>query len=585
MPIPKSKRLIRIGIASLYNRKVKSQIKYMYRRVGQNPNERYSFRWQPQFRPDNNGEPEYLKKRLFSWVTKQRSEIGDLPDSTTAPSVNKKPNVRAAKYFWGHSRHGDRRMEDQTEDQSELIKQVHKFYFKYIEQKNIGGYSRAAVQDLLRRIKQQKYRPMGDVNYSPTIRSSDGAAGRSTEEKLIYLAPHLHKMKDFKTTPSEQRIVKKIENTFGGKGVVRDQQLDIKAGTQEAQIVRNFLKSNEKHMIGNLKDLTDLGAGIEVTEKSIMARFGDQLKSISSVGDIKGGTSKERYSKLRTVLREMLIEINNPDTDFALRGEAKRRFEGDQKGRKEAAAAKFYKFAMPTGAGDLLILNIQNQGDKIGLTGGIIPNVADDLGTAAVGKYLGSELTAVAKSTIQKLDSSYQVMYDNIIMQMTENQMTYGLHTGSAGTVTDNPFIPTYHTNIMSQSDFAGRLSNLVNEAFGGYYNTSAWQDFFDPQTQYGNNNAFRQWANDWIKASIQLEADVNELAGKSWKRWMKYQVKPTGVQGNLYSWSNPVSFRPFIMTSKQGVKQATAGEMTAQGRFMSYREAMTNMFGSTFRD
>ena len=101
MAIPKGKRLIRIGLASLYNRKVKSQIKYMYKRVGRSPNERYSFRWQPQFVPDNRGESEYLKKRLFSWVTKERSEAGELPDSTSRPSVNKRPTERAAKYFWG----------------------------------------------------------------------------------------------------------------------------------------------------------------------------------------------------------------------------------------------------------------------------------------------------------------------------------------------------------------------------------------------------------------------------------------------------------------------------------------------------
>jgi len=583
MAIPKGKRLIRIGLASLYNRKVKSQIKYMYRRVGQNPNERYSFRWQPQFVPDNRGESEYLKKRLFSWVTKERSEAGELPDSTSRPSVNKRPTERAAKYFWGYSRHGDRRMQDQTEDEGMLIRQVHKFYHKYIQQKNVAGHSRAAMEDLLRRIKQQKYKPMGDPSYTPTIRSADGAAGRSTEEKLIYLAPHLHKLKDFKTTRNEQAVVRKIRSVYMGNRTVRDQQLDVKANTPEATMIRNFLKSNEKTMIGNLRDLSDLGAGIEVTEKTIVARFGDQLDKVSKVGDLKAGSAKERYAKLRPVLQEMLSEINNPNTKFELRGEAKRRFEGNEKGQKEAASAGAYKFAIPTGAGDLLILHLQNQGDKIGLSAGLLPNVTDDLGTAAVGQYLGSELTAIAKSVIQKSSSKNQIMYDNIIMEMTQNQMFHGLHTGSTGTQTKSPFIPTYHTNIMSQSDFAGRLSNLVNEAFGGYYNSGQWQDFFDPQTQYGNNNAFRRWSMDWIAQSVKLEEDVNQAASNRWKRWMKTQVKPTGIQGSLYSWANPVSFRPFIMTSKQGVKQSTAGEMTAQGRFVSYREAMTNMFGTSF--
>ena len=59
----------------------------MYRRVGQNPNERYSFRWQPQFRPDNNGEPEYLKKRLFLLTKNQMYALlnifGDILDTVT----------------------------------------------------------------------------------------------------------------------------------------------------------------------------------------------------------------------------------------------------------------------------------------------------------------------------------------------------------------------------------------------------------------------------------------------------------------------------------------------------------------------
>ena len=99
MATPKGKRLIQIGLASLYNRKANNSIKYLYRRVGGSPKEKYSFRWQPQFAPNNNTDPEYMKKRIFSWITKRRSDRGELPDSTTSENWQKKPRLESCTLF------------------------------------------------------------------------------------------------------------------------------------------------------------------------------------------------------------------------------------------------------------------------------------------------------------------------------------------------------------------------------------------------------------------------------------------------------------------------------------------------------
>lgn len=84
-----TRRLIRIGYASLYNRKVTNSIQYIYRKVGKRKNDAHSFRWQPTY-TSNEAQPEYVKKRLFSWVTRERGVEGDLPPSESEPGVNSK---------------------------------------------------------------------------------------------------------------------------------------------------------------------------------------------------------------------------------------------------------------------------------------------------------------------------------------------------------------------------------------------------------------------------------------------------------------------------------------------------------------
>jgi hypothetical protein len=131
----------------------------------------------------------------------------------------------------------------------------------------------------------------------------------------------------------------------------------------------------------------------------------------------------------------------------------------------------------------------------------------------------------------------------------------------------------------MTESNFAGVLSKVVNDAFGGYYNQGTWQDFFDPVSPHtqGKRNVFRQWSIEWIAKSISLTKELQEMADNdtNWKSWMKNKVKP-GI--NPYSWSESVHIRPFIFSSKRGQLQREASILTAQGALLDYKGTLASL-------
>jgi hypothetical protein len=582
MATPKGKRLIQIGLASLYNRKANNSIKYLYRRVGGSSKEKYSFRWQPQFAPNNNTDPEYMKKRIFSWITKRRSDRGELPDSTTSknwPKAHRKnPDWRAAHYFWSYrTSEFERRMEAETEDADEAIKRFAKFYQKYIRDMDLPRFSRMAVNDLLRRMKQDGNNKIGKSTHKTIIRSSDGAAARSKEEQLIYLSPHLSDAQSkglISSNPEEKEIMNIISRTKFPP--VRKQQLDIKTGTVESQMIETFIKSRQKEIMTRAADkkafVNNMGAGTEVTQKTLEYRWKEATRKID-MKQHKTKDNKVRFQELMTVVSTMEEDINNANKpDVELRGEAERRF------RDEAKSEKMYTYTIPTAAGDLVLIKVAQKDDAIQLTGGMIPNVEADMGTAAANHMLGAATVAVTKRVLNKLDTSNAMQYGNDMMSFTETEADRLLWMRNPGSkVTENVYAPTYSVNIMSEGDFARCLSTLVNDAFGAYYNQGTWQNFFDPQSQYSENNAFRQWATEWINKSKALTKDLQELADNdtNWKPWMQRKVK-SGT--NPWSWTSPVQLRPFVFTSKRGQLQRQASLMTAQGRFTDYRTALMSL-------
>ena len=582
MATPKGKRLIQIGLASLYNRKANNSIKYLYRRVGGSAKEKYSFRWQPQFVPNNNTDPEYMKKRIFSWITKRRSDRGELPESTTSKNWPKShrtnPDWRAAHYFWSWQRtEGDLRMDAETEDADEAIKRFARFYQKYVRDMNLPRFSRMAVNDLLRRMKQSGNNKIGKSTHKTIIRSSDGAAARSKEEQLIYLAPHLSNAQSkglISPTPEEKEIMKVISRIKFPK--TRAQQLDIKTGTVESEMIEAYIKSRQKDIMTRAADkeafINNMGAGTEVTQKTLEHRWEEATRSIN-MNKHKTKGNKARFADLMTVVRTMEEDINNPNKkDVELRGEARRRF------KKEAKSEKMYTYTIPTAAGDLVLIKVSQKNDEIHLTGGMIPDVKSDMGTAAANHMLGAATTAVAKRVLNKVGTSNAIQYDNDMMSYTETTAERLLWMRNPGSkVTENVYAPTFSVNIMSEGNFARNLSTLVDEAFGAYYNQGTWQNFFDPQSQYSENNAFRQWASEWINKSISLTKDLKELADNdtNWKPWMQRKVK-SGT--NPWTWTSPVQLRPFVFTSKRGQLQRQASLMTAQGRFTDYRTALMSL-------
>ena len=581
-PSKGGKRLIQIGLASLYNRKINNSIRYLYRRVTESPKEKYSFRWQPQFYPDNTTEEEYMKKRTFSWVTKRRSDRGELPESTTSENWSKShrnnPDWRAAHYFWSYrTSEFERRMDAETDDPDDLIKRFAKFYQKYMQEMDLPRWSSLAVSDLLRRIKQSGNNKIGKSTHKTTIRSSDGAAARSQEEKLVYLAPHLNKAASkglLSEKPSEKDIIKTISKIKFPP--MRAQQLDIKTGTPESEMIENYIKSRKKDIIKeahiSTKAFTEkMGAGTDITMKGIFYRWEDATRNM----DLKKHKAKgkeARYAELMSVLGTMQSDINSGKGDVELRGEAQRRFKG------EAKAEKMYTYTIPTEAGDLLIVKVSQSGDRINLTGGVIPNVNSDIGTAAANMLLGKSLTSMTKRALDRLDNKNTIAYDSQLQTFTFTEKERLLWMRNPNSkVTENAYAPTFSVNIMSESNFANVLSTLVNDAFGAYYNQGTWQDFFDPQAQYSQNNAFRQWSAEWIAKAINLTKDLKEAADNdiNWKSWMSRKVK-SGT--NPWSWSAPVHLRPFVFTSKRGQIQRQASLMTAQGHFMDYRTLVMNL-------
>tara|TARA_R100000995_G_scaffold1594_2_gene1050 strand:+ start:528 stop:2339 length:1812 start_codon:yes stop_codon:yes gene_type:complete len=596
-----TRRLIRIGYASLYNRKVTNSIQYIYRKVGKRKNDAHSFRWQPTY-TSNEAEPEYVKKRLFSWVTRERGVEGDLPASRSEPGVNSKKLKRAGKYFWGYNSGGTRRMIDQSEDPEAIVLQTAKFYQTYINNRNISQKTDDLINDLLIRLKRAKGRDIGEVDYTPTIRSSDGVAAGSKEESLVFLAPHLHKHKGMKETAAEKAIVRTLKKTYGKFDVGTEGQIDVRAGTEEGKMIQAFLNKNANTMIGTLKG-TDLGGGLDMTTTNLLTKgdvgkFWDEKskrytldflnKLDAGTKSISDATAKGRYSKLLKVLQEISREVNNPNSEVKLQGEVSRRFKGNKNNRADAKKAGEYLWSIPTGEGDVLIVRFTNLGDKIGVQGGLLPNVGDSLGVAAVSDYLGSGLSSITQGVIDSLNRKNQVMYDNIYMNMTNQTMEYGLHSVGGST----PYIPTFHTNIMSKGKFTEDLSSLVNEAFTSWYSTNSWTEQFDPRAKFNRNNQARQWAQDWIKKSAELSEQINEDAGKKWKQWYAKQIGKYGkgtTWQKPWSWRAPLSLRPFIMTSAQGQKQAIASEyakmQTRSGKMMSYSRAMSLMFGTKSKD
>ena len=579
----KGKRLIQIGLASLFNRKVNNSIKYLYRRVGGSPKEKHSFRWQPQFVPNNNTDPEYMKKRTFSWLTKRRSDRGELPESTTsenwAKSHRKNPDWRAAHYFWSYrTSEYERRMDAETEDPDALIKRFAKFYQKYMRDLDLPRFSRMAVNDLLRRIKQSGNSKIGKSTHKTIIRSSDGAAARSKEEQLIYLAPHLNKAASkgiIGSSPEEKEIMKIIGKTKFPS--MRAQQLDVRKGTVESIMIENYIKSREQDIMTRAADkkefVRNMGAGTEVTQKTMFHRWKEATRNIN-INKHKQLDNKGRFKDLMSVVSTMEEDINNSKKkDVELRGEARRRF------KKEAKKEKMYTYTIPTEAGDVLIVKVkQTSNDEIQLTGGVIPNVKSDMGTAAANHMLGVSVTAVTKRVLNKMDTSSSIQYSNDLMSYGETVAERLLWMRNPGSqVTENVFAPTYSVNVMSEGNFAGVLSTLVNDAFGAYYNQGTWQNFFDPQAQYSENNAFRQWAAEWITKGKALTKDLQTAADNdtNWKSWMKNKVK-SGT--SPWTWSEPVHLRPFVFTSKRGQIQREASLMTAQGQFMDYRRALMSL-------
>lgn len=576
-----SKRLIQIGLASLYNRKIQNSVRYIYRKVGRGKGTQPSFRWQPQFHPNNQTDDEYMKKRTFSWITKRRSDMGELPESTTKDNWTKShrenSDWRASHYFWSWKRNeAELRMDAETEDPDETINRFAKFYQKYVEQLNLPKWSKLAMADLLNKIKMSGRGKINERKFKTIIRSSDGAAARSKEEKLIYLAPHLNKAVSkglISSTPEEkeiEKIVSRLKFTAS-----RPQQLDIKSGTVESKMIEAYIKSKENEIMTRAADksafVRNMGAGTEVTMKRMFHRWKEATRNIN-LNKHKKLNKVGRYKELMSVVSTMESDINSSKPDVELRGEAKRRF------AKEAKKDKMYTYTIPTEAGDLVIVKVKQEKDGITLTGGVIPDVKSDMGTAATDHMLGAATTRVTKKVLDKLDNKNSFKYNNAINEFTETEAERLLWMRNKGnSVTENVYAPTYSVNVMSEGGMARDLSKLVDEAFGAYYNQGTWQNAFDPTSQYSDNNAFRKWARDWIAKTISLTKELSKLADgdTNWKSWMQNKVK-AGV--NPWTWSEPVHIRPFVFSSKRGQFAKQASMMTAQGHFLDYKEALMRM-------
>jgi len=110
----------------------------------------------------------------------------------------------------------------------------------------------------------------------------------------------------------------------------------------------------------------------------------------------------------------------------------------------------------------------------------------------------------------------------------------------------------------------------------------------FDPKTKFSNNNAFHQWAMEWIAESKTLEDKVNKtMFSQRYFTWASDKVfvgkRSHRWAGDIKTWKSPASIRPFVYTSKVGTKQAEAANLTRQGVFTDFRTAMSSLFGTRY--
>ena len=568
---PGKPRLLRVGLASLYSRKANAQIKYLYRRVGKSQNERYSFRWQPQFTSPGT-DKEYLKKRLFSWAVKRRSQIGELPPSTTSknwPKAHRNNQAwRASHYFWSwRLRDAELRMDSETENTEEFIREISALYRKYMDQSNLPAKAQQAFMDLIAIINTVS-KKQGEVNQKMVVRSSDGATARSKEEALIYLAPTLHKAKHLNEDRQMKAIAKSIEGSQNKRG--RPQQLDVRGGTTEGKMLERFLKSRRDSIIPegeafSKSVFTKINAGADVTEKNLVARWGKELPNLDTkrIARLRAMPKAHKYAEYKSIIRDVRANIQN----MSLGGEAQRRL---QKGGE--AHKKAYTFFIPTGAGDTIALKISGDPNKPSVIGGIIPDTMENMGMAAATHELGADFAARVRGVLATGGRMQNLKHDGDFYAWQMNTANQLLIDGPH--INRRPFAPTYHVSIIPPKEFTARLSDLVEDAFGAYYQRRSWEDLFDPQAQYSNNNVFRKWASHWIQRSRELESTINKAAtgDTQWMGWMKNKVK---TKVSPYSWAHPVRIRPFLLTDKTGTSQylASPTRMTPQGQFETARE------------
>ena len=592
-------RLVRIGLTALYNRKRENNIRYVYRKVGKNPRERYSFRWQPRFTPDNQTDDEYLKKRLFSWTVKRRANDGTLTPSRTKDNWPKKHRKsrdwRAAHYFWSYKRGGqERRMMAQTKDPNVFMQSVAAYYDRYIRLAGIPTQSKQAFNSLIALMKHKVNRDI-EVDTKMDILRSDDAIAASTEEALIYLAPELHKRKIREDPENKQitRIIAAMQNRRAhGK-----QQIDVLGGSKEAKNIESFLKSKEKEIIteaGHLRQelFTKLDAGVDVSERNIFARFSETVPYIAEKKNAKYLRSMDKqakYAEYKNIIMQIRTSVLNnyrSSSGAGLAGESRRRLGLEKSSMNlQEAKGRSYLFILPTGAGDLIALKIRESGGKPNIVGGIIPNVRTNLGIASTQHVIGANKTSRAMKVIQALHGTNTLMMDgelrayNVLSGRTLESL-FGRDSTTGETV--RMIAPTYGVSVIPHKRIVAGLADLVEGAFGEYYGRGTWERMFDPQDEkQGTNNMFRRWATQWTQQSMALTRQVNRAADSDvkWMPWMKNKVK---TKVSPFSWAAPVHIRPFIVTDKTGNKQFTAARnvtATDDDQFLSsYGEFETRM-------
>ena len=592
-------RLVRIGLTALYNRKRENNIRYVYRRVGRNPKERYSFRWQPRFTPDNLTDGEYLKKRLFSWTVKRRANDGTLTPSRTKDNWPKKHRKsrdwRAAHYFWSYKRGGaERRMMAQTKDPDTFMQGVAAYYDRYIRLAGVPTQSKQAFESLITLMKHKVNRDI-QVDTKMDILRSDDAIASSKEEALIYLTPDLHKIK-IREDPENKQITRLVAAMQNRKAHGK-QQIDVLGGSKEAKNIESFLKLKEKEIITEAPHLrqelfTKVDAGVDVSERDVFQRFATTVPYLSdkkSAKYLKTMDKQSKYNEYKTIIMEIrasvLNNVRGPKGE-GLAGESRRRLGLEQNPMKlKEAKGKSYLYVLPTGAGDLLALKIREAGGKPTVVGGIIPNVKSNLGVASSTHILKANKTTRAMKVISALHGNNTLLMDGDLrkhnkLAFERLQSLYGRNTTTGETV--RMTAPTYGISVVPHKRIVAGLADLVEGAFGEYYSKGSWERMFDPQDEkQGTNNMFRRWATQWTQHSMALTRQINRAADSDvkWMPWMKNKVK---TKVSPFSWAAPVHIRPFIVTDKTGTAQFSAARnvtATDDGQFLSsYSEFSTRM-------